>query len=351
MNNWIKSLIFACCINECYGQRNYVEISNFQKWNYDAEIDPSTLGQLGAQLPNYFDAYTTSGAKVIFSANGPMFRTEDGFLYSLDNEKITIDPDDLVKGIVVDVYAQLPGKYYLDFTALGTNNSVIAKVSKEKTFSRAAFQPNSSNIAKTFNFGIESIDVNIDKFIVSLENITNKIKRFSLNNIRFIEKVTTSTNNITIIEGFPFILQSNISGKTFNWYKEGQLLASETNNFLKIDFAVEGDSGQYTFQSGGSSVIFNVSFKRTIKILINDQELENYYNIDGRPEVAAASKITLIPFVADLPIRYTLDGSEPTDKSALYTTPFNVDKTVYLRAKIEIPETDSTRIKVSGGSN
>jgi hypothetical protein len=351
MNNWIKSLIFACCINECYGQRNYVEISNFQKWNYDAEIDASTLGSLGTQLPNYFDAYTTSGAKVIFSANGPMFRTEDGLLYSLENEKITIDPESLVKGIMVDVYAQLPGKYYLDFTALGTNDSVIAKVSKEKTFSRAAFQPSSNDIARTFNFGIESIDVNIDKFIVSLENITNKIKRFSLNNIKFIEKVTTSTNNITIIEGFPFVLQSNISGRVFTWYKEGQLLTSEANSSLKMDFAVEGDAGQYTVQSGGSSVVFNVSFKRTIKILINDQELENYYNADGRPEVAASSKVTLVPFVSGLPIRYTLDGSEPTDKSALYVGPFNVDKTVHLRAKIEIPETDSTRIKVSGGSN
>lgn len=347
-----KAALLAVAVHNCYSaERNYVEINSFNNWNYDSEVDTNTFGSVGTQLPNYFDAYTKDGSKVIFSAAGPMFRTEDGFLYLLDNEKIIIDPENLVKGIGVDVYTQLPGKYYFDFTALNTNDNVIANVEKTKTFVRAAFQPGTGFTNRVLTFGIESFNVDIDKFIISVENLTNKVKKFSIDNIRMIEKISSSTNNITIIEGLPYALTSNMSGRFFNWYKDGEFLLSGTNNFLKMDFAVEGDEGTYTVQSGGSSMTFNVSFKRTIKVFINDFEVNNYYDEKGRIQISQSSKIKLVPFIEGLPIRYTIDGSEPTEKSPFYTGPFVLDKTTYVRAKIDFPETDATRINVTGGSN
>jgi hypothetical protein len=173
-----------------------------------------------------------------------------------------------------------------------------------------------------------------------------KSKKLSLNSPKPNPKFISTTNEITIIEGLPFVLKTDLFGKTFSWQKDGYLLKSETNNFFVMDFAVEGDAGQYTLHSENKVVVFNVSFKRTIKILINDQEIENFNDSNGRVEALENSIITLIPFVEGLPIRYTLDGSEPTGKSALYTGPITIRKKIYLRAKIEIPETDSTRIKV-----
>jgi hypothetical protein len=89
-----------------------------------------------------------------------------------------------------------------------------------------------------------------------------------------------------------------------------------------------------------------LKFKRTIKLLVNGQEIESFYNSDGLVEISESSQVTLVPFIDGLPIRYTLDGSEPNERSKLYVAPLVIQKTTYLRAKIEIPETDSTRIKV-----
>lgn len=168
----------------------------------------------------------------------------------------------------------------------------------------------------------------------------------SLNSQKPNQKIIATTNNVTIIEGLSHILQSNIFGKNFSWRKDNHLLTSETNNFLKIDFALEGDAGQYTLQSEDKVVVFNVVFKRSIKIFINNQEIENFFDLNGQPEIIEGSTVVLVPFIEGLPIRYTLDGSEPTGRSTLYTQPITINKKSYLRAKIEIPETDSTRIKV-----
>ena len=81
--------------------------------------------------------------------------------------------------------------------------------------------------------------------------------------------------------------------------------------------------------------------------MVNDKHIEDLYDQQGRVEVTDYSKVVLIPFVEGLPIRYTLDGSEPTDKSALYTGPFSLNKSSYIRAKIEIPETDSVKVRLS----
>ena len=134
-----------------------------------------------------------------------------------------------------------------------------------------------------------------------------KTKKLSLNSTKPVQKIFATTNEVTIIEGLPFVLQSNLSGTNFIWQKDGNILKSETNNFLTIDYSLEGDAGQYTLKTGKEIVIFNVSFKRTIKIFINDQEIENFNNSNGHAETTDGSIIRLVPFIEGLPIRYTLD--------------------------------------------
>lgn len=53
---------------------------------------------------------------------------------------------------------------------------------------------------------------------------------------------------------------------------------------------------------------------------------ENVFHLSG-------NSITLSCETEDAEIRYTLDGSEPTEKSALYTEPFTIDDTTTVKAK------------------
>jgi len=350
--------IALCCASNCYpSDRNYVEVSNINKWNYDSEITTNAFGIAGTSLPNFVDITTSADTKILLSADGPLFITQDGLLFLLDNDKIVIDPENLVKGIGVDVYTVLPGRYYFDFTALNTNDNVIAKITKEKTFPRAAFQSNVDITNRSLSFALESQTSNIDKFIVSVDNPTNKVKKIALGSVRLIEKAVTLTNNVTIVEGIPNVLRGEIAGKTFTWYHNGDHLHWETNNFINIPYPLEASGGVYVLRSGNSSITFNVLFQRNITVYINNEEVEG--NVIEIPLSSTGSNIKLAPFVNGLPIRYTLDGSEPTERSELYTNPFTLapnnkalDKNNwYLRAKIIIPETDSTHIKRSSTEN
>lgn len=352
-----RAALLAVCINHCCSaEKNYVEVSSVNNWNYDSEATTNSFGIAGTSLSNFVDITSSTGSKILLSADNPLFVTEDGLLFLLDNSKIVIDPENLVKGIGVDVYAVLPGRYFIDFTALNTNEAVIAKITKEKIFPRAAFQPNVNITNKSLSFALESNDSDIDKFIISVDNPTNKVKKLALGSVKLIEKAVTETNFVTITEGLPSVLQGNISGKTFSWYHNGQLLNWQTNNFIKIDHPLEANGGEYVLRSGASSVTFNVNFQRNIRIFVNDKEIEG--DVAEIPQLAIYSNIKLVPFINGLPIRYTLDGTEPTEQSELYTGPFNLstisktsqDSRWYLRAKIIIPETDSTSIKRSSGA-
>ncbi|MBQ8080499.1 MAG: CotH kinase family protein [Clostridia bacterium] len=51
------------------------------------------------------------------------------------------------------------------------------------------------------------------------------------------------------------------------------------------------------------------------------------------PEAGFYDSAVTVTIASDAPVRYTLDGSEPTAKSALYTAPITVKKTAVVRAK------------------
>lgn len=147
-------------------------------------------------------------------------------------------------------------------------------------------------------------------------------------------------NNLSIIEGIPAIIDSKLDGVDFKWYKDGELLEWETNSFIRINYPLNGDEGNYFVKTKNKGVNYKVSFIRNIKIYVNDHELEN-----DRIEIAGPFILKLIPFIDGLPIRYSLDGSEPTESSALYEGPVQINESVRIRAKIEIPETDSIYIE------
>lgn len=147
-------------------------------------------------------------------------------------------------------------------------------------------------------------------------------------------------NKISVIEGIPVTIDSRLDGSSFQWFKNGELLNWETNKLLTINFPLEGDEGNYFVRTSHKGISFQIFFNRNIKVLINDKEVSQ-----DRIETDKPFTLKLIPYIEGLPIRYTLDGSEPNEASSLYENPIQVNNTVRLRAKIEIPETDSIFIQ------
>ena len=148
-------------------------------------------------------------------------------------------------------------------------------------------------------------------------------------------------NHTSIVEGIPAIIDSKLEGNSFQWFKDGQLLDWETNSFIKINFPLNGDEGNYFVRTKNKGINFKASFEKNIRVFVNDHELEN-----DRVEIVGPFVLKLVPFISGLPIRYSLDGSEPNESSLLYEGPIQINDTIRLRAKIEIPETDSPYIQV-----
>ena len=156
-----------------------------------------------------------------------------------------------------------------------------------------------------------------------------------------ITKTNFKRSKILLIEGVPAIISSSLTEGSCIWYKNGQKLDWETNNFIRIDYPLNGDAGEYTVKSVRNTSIINASFKNSVSIFLNDQETDH-----DRLEVESFSIVKLTPFIDGLPVHYTLDGSEPNEKSEFYTSPIQITNSVIIRAKIIIPETESTSIKI-----
>lgn len=150
-------------------------------------------------------------------------------------------------------------------------------------------------------------------------------------------------NYVTITEGIPAVIDSGIEDSSYQWFKDGELLSWETNKSIKISFPLNGDEGNYFVRTTHKGINFKTSFNRNIKIFINGYEIK-----EDRLQIDPPYVLKLIPFIEGLPIRYTLDGSEPKATSDLYVSELEITNSIVLRAKIEIPETDSVNIKLKG---
>jgi hypothetical protein len=144
------------------------------------------------------------------------------------------------------------------------------------------------------------------------------------------------------VENLPLRLEAPFSASSYKWELKGQVLPGATNKVLIVEQPQEADAGGYRVEGNGKAAIFKVQWVRAVRVFINNAEVRG-----DRVDIRGPSQIRLVSSVGPLPIRFTLDGSEPTSTSYLYKTPIMVTNGCVLRTSIIIPEGDSIKINRS----
>lgn len=150
---------------------------------------------------------------------------------------------------------------------------------------------------------------------------------------------SAQTIALTLTEGIPATMRPLYVSTYWQWFKNDQPLPRATNNIFTLEYPVEGDAGTYMVRSGNRMTRYQVSFQRQIRVIINSQIV-----LGDQTSITSSSKVELLPCYLGAPIRYTLDGSEPTSQSQLYKGLFTVTNGCVLRTAIIIPEGDSVKI-------
>lgn len=143
-----------------------------------------------------------------------------------------------------------------------------------------------------------------------------------------------------LIENVPMLLDAGFNSSSYRWTLNKVTLPGATNRVLVLESPQEADAGIYAVIGDDDVVQFKLGFRRAVRVLVNGADV-----LGDRVKIAGPATVTLLPYLSGLPVRYTLDGSEPTAASLLYRSPFPVTNSVVLRAAIIIPEGDSVRIK------
>lgn len=142
-----------------------------------------------------------------------------------------------------------------------------------------------------------------------------------------------------LIENVPMMLDAGFASRNYKWTWNKRTLPWATNRFLVIDSPQEADAGTYTAVGDDQVSQYRLLFRRSVRVLVNGDAV-----LGDTHRITRPSTVTLIPYLSGLPVRYTLDGTEPTAVSDLYRKPFTVTNSVVLRAAIIIPEGDSIKI-------
>ncbi len=141
-------------------------------------------------------------------------------------------------------------------------------------------------------------------------------------------------------ENLPLRLEAPHTAEDYQWSLGGRVIPGATNQVLEIPSAQEADAGTYRVESStGHTALFKVRFQRNVRVQVNGLDVRG-----DRVSIRGPSQIRLSSPLGPLPIRYTLDGTEPTATSQLYRTPVLVTNACLLRAAIVIPEGDSIQI-------
>ena len=141
-------------------------------------------------------------------------------------------------------------------------------------------------------------------------------------------------------ENLPLRLDAPHTAEDYQWFLSGCPIPGATNRVFEIPSAQEADAGTYRVEStSGYSAIFRVRFQRNVRVQVNGLDVRG-----DRVSIRGLSQIRLSSPLGPLPIRYTLDGTEPTATSQLYRTPIVVTNSCTIRAAIIIPEGDSIQI-------
>lgn len=142
-----------------------------------------------------------------------------------------------------------------------------------------------------------------------------------------------------LIENVPMLLDAGFQSSSYRWTLNKVPLPGATNRVLVLESPQEADAGIYAVIGDDDVVQFKLGFRRAVRVLVNGADV-----LGDRVRIVGPATVTLLPYLSGLPVRYTLDGSEPTAVSVLYRKPISVTNSVVLRAAIIIPEGDSIRI-------
>jgi len=142
-----------------------------------------------------------------------------------------------------------------------------------------------------------------------------------------------------LIENIPMVLDAGFESGSYRWTLNKVTLPGATNRVLVLESPQEGDAGVYTAIGDDDVRQFRLAFRRAVRVLVNGRDV-----LGDRVRITGPATVVMVPFLSGLPVRYTLDGSEPTALGDLYRGPIPVTNSVVIRAAIIIPEGDSIRI-------
>ena len=142
-----------------------------------------------------------------------------------------------------------------------------------------------------------------------------------------------------LIENVPMLLDAGFQSTSYRWTLNKVTLPGATNRVLVLESPQEGDAGVYTAIGDDDVRQYKLTFRRAVRVLVNGRDV-----VGDRVRINGPATVTLVPFLSGLPVRYTLDGHEPTAVSDLYRRPISVTNSVVIRAAIIIPEGDSVRV-------
>lgn len=142
-----------------------------------------------------------------------------------------------------------------------------------------------------------------------------------------------------LIENIPMVLDAGFQSTTYRWTLNKVTLPGATNRVLVLESPQEGDAGVYTAIGDDDVRQYKLTFRRAVRVLVNGVDV-----VGDRVRINGPATVALVPYMSGLPVRYTLNGDEPTAVSDLYRKPISVTNSVVIRAAIIIPEGDSVRI-------
>lgn len=147
------------------------------------------------------------------------------------------------------------------------------------------------------------------------------------------------------------------TGTAIRLYSGNTLTVTVTNGYVLTAIEFTTDSSNGTFNSGStasngtlSGLNWTAGAEPTNEVVITNggssghiriQTITVHYALAGDPEKAAAPEIsydeatetvTITSEIEGAEIRYTLDGTDPTAESTLYTAPFTVEKSCTVKA-------------------
>lgn len=142
-----------------------------------------------------------------------------------------------------------------------------------------------------------------------------------------------------LIENIPMVLDAGFQSTSYRWTLNKVTLPGATNRVLVLESPQEADAGVYTAIGDDEVRQYKLTFRRAVRVLVNGRDV-----LGDRVRINGPATVALLPFLSGLPVRYTLNGDEPTAVSDLYRKPISVTNSVVIRAAIIIPEGDSVRV-------